>query len=362
MNGADHNDPFPFTHVSALLEPPPPLRWLVRDYLLPESLALLFGDPAAGKSLLALRWAAELALAGFFVVIIAGEGHFGLRRRLKALAQHLGKEEALRQAPLVISETGAAFIEPDSLRAVTAAIALQAQEYGAPALIIVDTLHRNLGAGDENSSKDMGQFVQAADTLRTQFDAAVLVIHHCGHHNKDRARGSSSLWGAVDTELKLTEFEGERVLEVTKMKDAPTPEPVGFTVTQVTLPWQDEEGNPETSVVLVPTGAPVAPKKSKLSPNAHLAFQTLSAALETHGTDPTWETPAGEPLPSKVVHVEDWRAGFYGRHDGKNADSKRKAFNRARTDLTKVKAIDVREGYYWPMPQPSVEDLLKRRI
>jgi hypothetical protein len=146
----------------------------------------------------------------------------------------------------------------------------------------------------------------------------------------------------------------ERVLEVTKMKDAPSPEPMGFKLAQVTLPWRDEEGNPETSVVLVPTGAPVAPKKDKKSgPTAlqKLGFETLLLALETNGSPAPWEPESGTPNPEAVVHLEDWRPEFYARHTGKKQDTKKTAFQRVRKDLTEIHVIGVRDDHYWPTPE-----------
>ena len=342
---------FLFTNISELLKTPPALRWLIPDYLLPESLALLFGDPAAGKSLLSLRWAVDLAIQGKLVVIIAGEGHFGLKRRLKALGLHLRQEEALSQAPLVISETGAALIDPESLKSVIESINDLVRSHGNPTLIIVDTLNRNLGPGDENSAKDMALFVKAADVLRIEFKATVLVVHHSGHNNKDRARGSSSLWGAVDTMMRLSEVGDNRVLEVTKMKDAPTPEPKGFTLQKVTLPWLTASGDQEESVVLEPTNSPVPMKKEKIPPGTRLAFQTLIAAIKAKGTVPGWRVKVNDALPSKVVSNEHWRAEFYARSSAPSDDAKKKAFQRARNVLTNNHTVSANGEFFWPTPE-----------
>lgn len=46
-------------------------------------------------------------------------------------------------------------------------IARLAECHGQPALIVVDTLARNMGAGDENSNADIGTFVSASTTFGT---------------------------------------------------------------------------------------------------------------------------------------------------------------------------------------------------
>ena len=203
---------FPLTPVAKLLETPAPREWLVWNYLPPASLCMLFGEPAAGKSLIALDWAASIATGRPWcgqrvmrgpVVYIAGEGHFGISRRLKAWSLHHDCEADLSKAPLFVSEQGAAFTESESLERVRGAIEDVRTRGNSPLLIVVDTLHRNLGPGDENSSKDIAAFIQAVDSLRHDYGATVLIVHHAGHGASDRARGSSALRAAVDAEFCL---------------------------------------------------------------------------------------------------------------------------------------------------------------
>ena len=47
-----------------------------------------------------------------------------------------------------------------------------------PKLIIFDTLARCMVGGDENSPLDMGRAVAAADRVRVETGAAVLLVHH----------------------------------------------------------------------------------------------------------------------------------------------------------------------------------------
>jgi len=203
---------FRLTPVSELLKKPEPLRWLIKGYLLPGSLCLLFGEPAAGKSLIAMDWAACIATGREWydhsvtqgpVVYIAGEGHFGISRRFKAWAIHQNFETQLSGAPLFVSDTGASFTAKESLNEVIDAVDSISTQHGHPVLIVIDTLHRNFGPGDENSSKDIAAFIEAADTLRTRYGATVLVVHHTGHGDKGRARGSSAIRAALDSEFSL---------------------------------------------------------------------------------------------------------------------------------------------------------------
>ena len=66
--------------------------------------------------------------------------------------------------------------------------------YGKPVAIAVDTLATNFGPGDENSPTDMARFIANLKRyIEAKYECSVMVIHHTGHSNKDRARGGSSL-------------------------------------------------------------------------------------------------------------------------------------------------------------------------
>jgi RecA-family ATPase len=83
---------------------------------------------------------------------------------------------------------------------VTAILALEAK----PVLIVIDTLARTFGAGDENKQADMNAYVSAADRLREATGANVMIVHHSGVHEDRRERGSNVLRGAADTVIKVS--------------------------------------------------------------------------------------------------------------------------------------------------------------
>ena len=329
---------FALTPVSKLLEQPEPLTWLVRGYLLPESNALLFGASAAGKSLYCIAWAASVAIGRPWqgrnvkqgpVVYLAGEGHFGIKRRLKAWAIENNAERELIDAPLLVSDRGAALNSNGDLIEVMEAIDAAAQAHGSPALIVVDTLHRNM-TGDENSAQDMGAYFNAVDELRTRYGATVLTVHHSGHNEAQRARGSSSIRAAMDAEL-CVEVKGDtRLLSCSKMKDAPKPPETAWNLKVITLPWRDDEGEPESSVVLIPTDKP-ASKGKAMTLTVRLAMESFLDASE------------GDPLTAKL---EAWRDHFYQVHTGDSQGAKKKAFQRGREALTDAGVLTVCNDVY----------------
>lgn len=101
--------------------------------------------------------------------------------------------------------------------------AIENADIGFPSLFIIDTLARNFGGGDENSVQDMGRFVAVVDRLLVRFPGcAVMVVHHTGHNDKGRGRGSSALPAAADTIIGLSAGDEGRNITVAckKQKDA----------------------------------------------------------------------------------------------------------------------------------------------
>jgi len=309
---------FAFTRIGDIIgDGLKPVAWLVRNYVEADSLALMFGDPGCGKSFAAIDLACCIATGTPWhgnkttkgaVFYIAGEGQNGLARRFAAWAQHNGIP--LSGAPLFVSHRPAQLCSA----AAAAEVASAVEELGTttgqkPALIVIDTLARNFGGADENSAQDMGSFIANLDAfLRAKWRATVLVVHHSGHADKSRARGSTALKGALDAEYSLTKDESGVVrINATKMKDAEQPAPVAFKLETVEIDGLvDDEGRPVTSAVLwgVQHVAPARPGKVGRGRNQTLALSVLAelvnehrAKLERGGFDPN----------AARVKLDEWR-------------------------------------------------------
>ena len=235
---------FPLVSASTMTEEPAQIEWLVENFLEQGSLNLLFGEPASGKSLFALEWgfciAAGLDWNGYRtqqtkVVIIAGEGHSGMQRRLKAL-EH--KYKMSSPESLFISKTPAQLLDEENARFVARSIDALCSNAG---LIIIDTLHRNMD-GDENSSKDIAVFIKHIDHFLKPLGAAVLVVHHSGHGNKDRSRGSSAIRASMDAEFSAKKAKEVITLTCHKAKDFEEAEPLNFTLKPIELEWLTSDG------------------------------------------------------------------------------------------------------------------------
>jgi len=234
-----------------------PPHWLLRGMLERDTFALIFGDPGCGKSFLAIDWACRVATGTPWrghdvrsgpVVYIAGEGQQGFGRRIRAWSEHHGV--SLTEMPLYLAPAVAIPNATDLVALVTAIDTGVTVLRGQPTLIVLDTLARCFGGGDENSTQDMSRFVSACDALRQRFDCTILVVHHAGHGDKSRARGAIALKAALDAEYRLVNDTG-MLLTATKMKDAETPPPLAMELVTIELPGaEDDYGNPVTSAAI----------------------------------------------------------------------------------------------------------------
>ena len=336
---------------------PQPLNWLIKDYLLQESYALLFGDPSAGKSLIVLDmafciangidWDGNATTQGD-VVYVAGEGHLGLGRRLKALEIKYDK----KAEHIFMSEMPASLIDPESAIAVADAI-----EAICPtaSLVIIDTLHRNFGGGDENSSKDFGQFTNNIDTYLRKNGRSVILVHHSGHASKNRSRGSSSIKGSLDAEYQVVKTpQGNIEIANVKAKDFPPPPVTGFSIDAVDLGWLDDDGEPVLGIT-TRSGYRASDKPAKrLTAREKSIMHSLHQAISKYGVNTTSDVCESFPdlATGKMVHIDYWREEAYPildvDVDGKDQRSaKRQAFNRGKKKLMELGNINTHDDHWW---------------
>ncbi len=335
---------FPLVPIGTLELTEP--EFLIDGLIETETLSLIFGDPGCGKTFLALDLAACVASGRDFhgrevmqgpVIYMAGEGHNGIIRRFMAWAKENDIEDP-GSLPFFKSERAANFLDGATMKVVADACDAIAGQHGEPRLIVVDTVARSFGIGDENSTQDMGQFICAVDDLKARYPGAtILLVHHTGHGDKSRARGAMALKGALDAEYRVEKSSNIVTMTATKMKDAPEPPEIAFELSDVSL-GVDKKGNPFGSAVLSETDAPAKGKK-KLTPPQTLAIETYKIAALKHG-----KTDDGAFF---GIHLDHWRQEFIQRHHGDKPDSKRTAFNRARGDLTgKLGLMSVNHDLY----------------
>jgi len=270
----------------------PPPQWLVEGHLQADGLTVLFGAPGAGKTFIALDWALSVATGTAWlgcqtqpceVVYIYAEGIRGISQRCKAwFKEHeieaASKFRAIPCSVNMLDGTDRGFL----------ATAIKDAKL-TPGLIVIDTLARNFGGGDENQTKDMNLFINGCDDLRQEHfpGVTVVVIHHAGKNAKRGARGAIALTGAADAEFLIEKLRGsEDKLKLVNTKQ------------------KDSEALPDQRLQLVPVGESCVIR----APDAAEAAKAEAAEAAVRGTAKTDNAVFFALLPfGKGATYSQWR-------------------------------------------------------
>lgn len=348
---------FKLIPATDLTTQPQGIRYLIESYIPERALAGIFAPPGDGKSFVALdlgfcvstgiEWHGLKTRQGV-VVYIAGEGYSGIGQRLKALELKHG----IRASNFYVSTQPASLTDEENAAWVAEAVG----EYNAD-LIIIDTLSRNFGGGDENSSRDMAAFVSNID-IHVKGKAAVLIVHHTGLAEKSRARGSSVLNAALDCEYSVSKAGKLITFANTKMKESEPPDSLVFEMVTQSTGWLDDDGNIINSIVLEKSDQkPSEPTSSRprLTGRNEAILTAMERAIQLKGVDASPEIKErfggfGITSGRKVVHIDHWRNEAYPVIDVDPGDrenaNKRMAFNRAKETLRK-NHVQTMNGYWW---------------
>ena len=289
----------------------PPPSFMVADYLIENSFAVLYGAPATFKSFLAIDWALSIAhgidwngrpTSQGAVVYLAMEGQSGIA--VRAEAWHRDRQLDDDGVPFYAVTTPIGMAMEDAPDVLQLRHAIEDTLGGvSPDLIVVDTLARSFaGSGaDENSATDMGMFIRSCDLMKEWFDCTVLAVHHSGKDSDKGLRGSSSLLGAVDTSVAIKRTEGTQsvVVKVAKQKDVQEAEPIALEAREVRF-VQDAFAQEQSSLVLdILDKLPKA--KSRKSPKQQTAIDVLKEMLAAG----TWDEVDEDGSPG--IPELEWR-------------------------------------------------------
>ena len=267
-------------------------RCIVKDLIPRESLVVCWGPPKCGKSFWIFDLVMHVARGCEYrgktveqgtVVYIAAEGELGIKARAHAYRQARMAETG-EDPPFYLLTTRLDLVEDiDELIA-----DIKAQLPDEQCLIIViDTLNRTIH-GSESKDDDMGAFRDAADRLRVEFRAAVIIIHHCGIDGT-RPRGHTGLTGACDAQLAVKKDVDNSILVTLElMKDGPEGDMMRGRLEVVDV-GIDDNGKPITSCVVEHLDAPTTAERRsqrKLSAAQQRALTLLHDAVNSAGEVP----------------------------------------------------------------------------
>ena len=348
-----------------------PVEWLIERVIPRRGFVALYGPPGSFKSFIALDLAASIARAAPWmgqaatpsengaVVYIAGEGHGGIGARIKACRIH---HEINAGIPIYIlrHQINLRSSTEDINSLMLAVAELSETRQLKIDLIVIDTLARAFGGGNENSSEDMGAFITSCGHLQQVFEAALLVIHHSGKDQAKGLRGHSSLLGAVDTELELLRFDDQPrgVVTISKQKDGEDGVRYGFEMVEIDI----DEGSaatlsldePRKSLAVNPSdeaarrtseeAQKVGLNRSGKGKKQAIAVDALRALINKKGMH--WKVSVGI---RRCVRIEEWKQEFAEKmgNDEAGSEAFRSAWRRVRSDSGRPSDVKIEGEWAW---------------
>jgi len=190
-----------------------PPEWLIDKIAEKETVVSIYAEPKTGKSFVGISMMLSIATGTEWygyeteesgVLYFCGEGEKSIFKRILAWEDHF--ETPLQGKKFRVSNRPARILDDEDYEDVLAKAHIAKKEFGSLGLIVIDTLQRNFGSGDENSTSDMNLFIQRIDRLKFETGACIMLIHHTGHAGSKsngirRGRGSSVLPASVDSEF-----------------------------------------------------------------------------------------------------------------------------------------------------------------
>lgn len=320
----------------------PPLKWVVKGVLPAQGLAVVYGPSGSGKSFMVLDMVSAIADGRFWyghrvekkpVVYIALEGEAGVKIRAEAWVKH---NQRPLPSDLRIVLQPFKLTDPKDLADLVVAIQ---SAVGAGSVIVLDTLNRAAPTSDENSSKDLGEILEAAKKLQNQVGGLVVLVHHTGKDVTRGMRGHSSMPAAIDASIEVSRDGDIRTWMVAKAKDGQDGTSHPFKLEVISLGC-DEYGDLITSCVCVPIAPDESIRQRPLTHRQEEGLAALIRAVVAHGEEV-------EEGCSQRVQLEFWREEFYRTCSADGQDAKRAAFTRVRKDLIERQRVTVLDDYYY---------------
>ncbi len=279
----------------------PPVKWRLKGVLPYEGLAAMYGPSASGKSFLATDLSVALAEGNSWfgtrttqstVIYVALEGESGFKNRVAAW-----ELENSRTLPATMFMVMQPFqiTNPTDVNELASTI-----PHGS--VVIVDTLNRAAPTSDENSSKEMGEILQACKWLQGLIGGLVVLVHHTGKDTTKGARGHSSLFAALDGAIEVDRSNDKRSWTIAKAKDGQDGKNFSFNLKVHNL-GKDSDGDEITSCTIERALPNIFIKPPPKGLKQQTAFKALKGHIATLTNLPLGI--AGSPIGVPCMKFED---------------------------------------------------------
>ncbi|QPB20198.1 AAA family ATPase [Rhizobium sp. 007] len=321
-------------------------EWLIDDAFGKGEFTTIYGKPGAGKSVIVTDMACHVA-AGMpwhgkgvkqgFVVYVAAERKDLTKRRMRAFQIHHDLKGFVPLA--VVGGRKINLLDSKVAEQLATEINEAASEKGlTPAWIIIDTLSRTFGGGNQNDSQDMAKFIQSCDQITHAVTGSphVTVIHHTGQADGSRGKGAIDLDASVDASFLVKqlgnncfEVECDGSNDLAEMK-------VRFALESVVI-TTDKQGKDVPAPVVVPMeGDDATGDKQELTKSEDSALNILHRQIEQRDGE------CSEQKWRQACYTE-WKAGEV---PPPTFEAQKKRFDRAKKGLDGKGQLTLRDGMY----------------
>jgi predicted transcriptional regulator len=219
-----------------------PIEWLIKGMIPKRGLSIIYGESGTFKSFFALDQALRVGL-NHNVIYVAAEGENGYRQRIEAWFKHFGKCKP--KLHFVMGSID--LFQDDELY-----IFSKEAERRDPRMMVIDTMSMNIGGADTNNGRDMVKVFQSCKRLAKHLNCAIVLVHHTNAEGR-RATGSQRIKDSSDTMIRLSRVDDSIAVECKKTKDSSPFKTIYLKEVPVMLGYNDQYGNPRTSLVLMPS-------------------------------------------------------------------------------------------------------------
>ncbi len=315
-----------------------PADYTLKGMIAPGQVGCIFGDPGAGKSVMAPRLAYAVAQGETIfglrtrqggVFYVAAEDESGMAGRVTALHHDLGEANGFRLvrgcadlfSPGQVASKGSPHLQ--ALR--------RAVKAERPRLVVIDTLAMAMPGLEENDAAGMVRVVAIGRAL-ARWGAAVIFIHHGTKAEGSTPRGHSVFNGALDFSIQVKAADQSGIARgvIRKNRNGPPDLDIAFRIGSREV-GRDVDGEPVTAPICEPCSAREAEPVPRLSPAQLAALDLVDRMADKTGQ----------------VAESDWRAAAIEGAEvsaSDNRDNRRRAVTRALQDLTRLKLVTVKDG------------------
>jgi len=309
--------------------------YLIDGLLFSEALVQLFAQKKSFKTFIALNMARCLAEGENFaaapgaegfaidepvdVLFCYGERPAGAKLRVAALQKSLGRDPRAEIPRLRFRAKVPKLVDIGEFGAFWKQLEAAQRDGFRPRCIYFDTYSRAMAGFKQSSDEDVGLFCERAREIISHFGTTIVLLHHTGHENADRGRGSSVLPGDVDQTLSIVADKMQRIAELRMddMRDGDDAgtEPIAFRGEVVEV-GRDPKDRPITSLAFKREKGATARPTGKLAKEAlkTLRLNHVGKVLKEHNAPMGSSDLAHAVL---VLEIPDLDPADFTREKGK---------------------------------------------